>query len=59
MHRVKKRTMRSRGVVRHYICYGEWGGEDPKRYRPETSQTVSARPSSLDNSGGMVGYCEE
>jgi len=45
------------------MCYGEcgWGreGEDPKSYCSGTSQRVPARPSSIDNSGGIMGHCEE
>ena len=34
-------------------------GVDPESYSSEISQRVSARPSSKDKSGGMVGHCEE
>jgi len=56
--------MRSEGAVRHCVCVegvggGEGEGEDPKSYCSGTSQTVPARPSSIDNSVGTVGHCEE
>ena len=64
MKRISKRTMRSEGAVRHCVCVegvggGEGEGEDPKSYCSGTSQTVPARPSSIDNSVGTVGHCEE